>query len=187
AASPAVAFVDLKNEPDLDFESHGPAKIAAWLHSILALTRDAAPDLALSIGWSNADAASMLSSELDVITYHDYQPIGGAAERLSNLQSQIGDKPIYVTEIGVSTFTLAAGFPSSEDRQATRLAQRIDALSGADGVMVWTLYDFPEVDPSVVGGSPWVKRLQSSFGILRADGSEKPAAAILSTEFADKN
>ena len=183
AQSPAVAFVDLKNEPDLDFDAHGRAKVTAWLSGMLTVSRSVASDLAFSIGWSAAQAADILVDELDVISYHDYAPIESAEMRLADVRAKIGDKPIYITEIGTSTFTLAAGFPGSETAQAKRLEQRLSALSNANGVMVWTLYDFPNVDPTVVGGSPWVKRLQAKFGVFRADRSEKPAANVLRAQF----
>lgn len=186
ATSSAVAFVDLKNEPDLDFAAHGTAKVTAWLHSMIALSRDMAPGISLTVGWSSAAVADTLVSNLDVVTYHDYAPLDGTADRLAELRGRIGEKPVFVTEIGDSTFGLIIGVPGSEASQAKRISQRLKALSDADGVMVWTLYDFPNVDPSVVGGSPWVKRLQSSFGVLRADGTEKRAADALRTEFATK-
>lgn len=182
--SPAVAFIDIKNEPDLDFEAHGAAKVQAWLRSMLALTRAHAPDHALTIGWSSAGAAETLINALDVITYHDYAPVEGASQRLSVLRAQTEGRPIYVTEIGESSYSLVASFPGSETTQADRLQLRFKALGDADGIMVWTLFDFPEVDLSVVGGSPWVKRLQSSFGTFRGNGTEKPAAGMLRTEFA---
>ena len=183
-ASPAVAVVDLKNEPDLDFEVHGAAKMMAWLETMITLTRDGAAGLPLTIGWSSADAAALLIERLDVVTYHDYAPLDGTATRLSEVRRIAGEKPVYITEIGDTTYTMAVGLPGSETMQADRLSDRIEALSAADGVMVWTLFDFPEVDPSVVGASPWVKRLQSSFGVLRADGTEKPGAEALRTLFA---
>ncbi len=186
-ASPAVGFIDVKNEPDLDFETHGPAKVKAWLQSMIALTRGMAPNKPLTIGWSNAESAETLINDLDVITYHDYADISGAQDRLAQLRQRAGGKPVYVTEIGESSFTLAAGFPGSEAAQADRLAERMEALKAADGVMVWTLFDFPKVDPTVIGSSPWVKRLQSSFGVLRADASDKRAAAVLRSWFAKNN
>lgn len=184
--SPAVAFIDLKNEPDLDFEAHGAAKVRAWLTAMLALSRNSGARIPLSIGWSSAEAAAALIDDVDVVNYHDYAAIEGAAPRMAELRVLSGGKPIYVTEIGESSYSLAAGFPGTEAKQAERLSARLRALRAADGVMVWTLYDFSEVDPSVVGASPWVRRLQSSFGILRADGTEKPGAASLRDGFAER-
>ncbi|MDE9450235.1 hypothetical protein J3R80_07095 [Aliiroseovarius sp. Z3] len=185
-ASPAVAFIDLKNEPDLDFEAHGEAKVLAWLTTMLGLSRSIDARIPLSIGWSSAEAANALIEDVDVVTYHDYAPLEGAAERLDALRALADGKPIYVTEIGESSYSLVAGFPGTEAKQAKRLSERLDALREADGIMVWTLYDFPNVDPSVVGASPWVRRLQSSFGILRVDGTEKPGAASLRDGFAGR-
>jgi len=181
--SPAVSFIDLKNEPDLDFKHHGKAKMLAWLKTVIAMSRLYAIDKSLTIGWSTADAAPLLADELDVITYHDYAPIGGTFDRLAKVQSLIDGAPVLITEIGDSTFEVTLGYPGSEGQQAERLGNRLDALKSADGVFVWTLHDFPKVDGTVVGSSPWVKRLQSAFGLLRADGTEKPAAQMLRNRF----
>jgi len=85
--------------------------------------------------------------------------------------------------IGYTSFEVAFTFPGSFDKQATRLADRLDALQDAEGTFIWTLYDFAEVDSTVVGASPWVQRLQSSFGLYRSDGTEKPAAAVIRDRF----
>jgi len=87
--SDAVAFVDLKNEPDLDFKHHGTAKVSAWLKIIEALTRQFAPDLPLTIGWSASEYADVMINQMDVVTYHDYAPIDGAADRLHIVRSGI--------------------------------------------------------------------------------------------------
>ena len=184
--SPAVAFIDLKNEPDLDFDAHGEAKVRAWLTTMLGLSRNSDESIPLTIGWSSAKAAEILIDDVDLVTYHDYAPVGGAAARLAGLRALANGKPVHVTEIGESSYTLAAGLPGTETSQAQRLSARLQALREADGVMVWTLYDFPWVDPLVVGASPWVRRLQSSFGILRADGTEKPGAAVLTDRFLER-
>lgn len=183
--SPAVTFVDLKNEPDLDFEAHGEAKVRAWLKTMLAISRDVEFSRPLTVGWSSAEAAAAFIDDVDVVTYHDYAAVEGAAARMEDLRILADDKSIYVTEIGESSYALAVGLPGTEEKQAERLSERLDQLRNADGIMVWTLYDFTKVDPSVVGASPWVRRLQSYFGILRADGTEKPGATVLRESFAE--
>ena len=183
SSSQAVAFVDLKNEPDLDFEYHGTAKVTAWLKTIEAMTRRFSPDLPLTIGWSAAEHASLLIEQLDVVTYHDYAPLEGATDRLAEVKSIAGAKSVLITEIGDTTFEATLGFPSSVDKQANRLSRRLDALQNSDGAFIWTLYDFAEVDPTVVGSSPWVKRLQASFGVFQSDGTEKPSANVIREHF----
>ena len=185
AASGAVAFVDIKNEPDLDFAAHGTAKVTAWLNTMAGLIRDAAPGLPLTVGWSDAAQAGRLAKTLDVISYHEYAPIAGTGQRLATVRALAGGKPVVVSEIGQSSFDLGFGYPGSEARQAASLAQRLDALAGAEGVLVWTLHDFPVVDATVIGASPWRQRLQAAFGVLRADGTEKPAVAALRERWPD--
>ncbi|KAJ56845.1 hypothetical protein ACMU_07860 [Actibacterium mucosum KCTC 23349] len=184
-AFPNVELVDLKNEPDLDFATHGRAKVEAWISTMSQITGQIAPALPQTVGWSHVDAAPVMADQLDVLTYHDYADIAGTAARLTDLRTAFPDHPVLVTEIGASTFGLLLGQPGSPTSQARKLDLRMRALKDADGVFIWTLYDFPNVDPSVVGRSPWVRKLQSGFGLLRADGGEKPAAAVIRRHFGE--
>ncbi|MBD3679863.1 MAG: hypothetical protein HUJ27_15870 [Rhodobacteraceae bacterium] len=182
-ASPSVVLVDLKNEPDLDYPAHGTATVEAWLRTMIAVIRQDAPDLPLTIGWSAASHGGTLVDLLDVVSYHDYAPLEGAAARLDEVRELSGGKRVIVTEIGESSWSVAASFPGSEAAQATRLGDRIEALQDADGIFVWTLHDFADPDASVVGASPWVRGLQSGFGLLADGDREKPAAETVRTLF----
>ncbi len=185
AASPAVVLVDLKNEPDLDFAAHGRGEVEAWLRTMAAAARAIAPDLPLTVGWAEAGAAPLLADTLDVLSYHDYADPGGVAARLETVRRAAGGKPVLVTEIGASSYAAAFGFPGSDRGQAAALAARLNALAAADGVFVWTLHDFAAVDPTVVGRSPWVRRLQAAYGLFDRDGAPKPAAAVVRASFLD--
>jgi len=181
--SDAVAFVDLKNEPDLDVKRYGPALIEAWVRAMSALCREIAPDLLLSVGWADAEPAARYAGLVDVVSYHDYAPIEGTAERLSQVKRAAGNKPVYVTEIGSSSYQLALGFPGSPLAQGRDIADRFSALDSANGVFVWTLHDFEAPDAAAVGRSPWVKKLQSEFGLIDSSGQPKPAAAAVEAAF----
>lgn len=183
SASGAVAFVDLKNEPDLDFAAHGEGEVEGWLEAMIHISRRIAPELPLTVGWSRVEEGERLAGQLDVVSYHDYAPLDGAKARLAALRARLGDKPVVITEIGTSSYAMGFGWPGSELKQAQALTARLAALQDSAGVMVWTLYDFPTVDALAVGTKPWVMRQQSAFGILRADGSEKPAAMQLRASF----
>lgn len=183
AQSDAVAFVDLKNEPDLDFAIHGTDIVSAWLHAMIALTRDLSPGLSLTIGWSAADVAGQHADALDVISYHDYAPASSAADRLDRVRTIAGPKPVVITEIGVSSSSAVNIARRGELVQARKIEQRLSELRHSDGVLIWSMYDFAEVDPDVVGKNPWVQRLQKSFGLISVDGEEKPAARIVRSYF----
>lgn len=184
AASPAVVLVDLKNQPDLDRPRHGAGLIEAWLTTMILMSRDIAPDLALTIGWSSAETALDQAGLLDAISYHDYAPPDGTGQRLSQVEARAGKKPVLVTEIGTSSYSLLLGFPATPDSQAEDLQDRLAQLSKADAALVWTLHDFAAPEPGAVGRSPWVRRLQSRYGLFDATGAAKPAARAVATAFA---
>jgi hypothetical protein len=181
--APAVALVDLKNEPDLDFKTQGRGHILAWLRSMAAVIREDAPDLALTIGWSDAGVATELWDILDALSYHDYAPIEGASKRLKDVQALAGGLPVLVTEIGVSSWSLVGDHPSSPKAQDAGLTDRMGKLASADGVFLWTLHDFPDPDQSAIGSSFWVRGLQSRFGLYDEAGQPKPAAATVAEAF----
>jgi hypothetical protein len=180
---PAVAFVDLKNEPDLDFQHHGRARVMAWLHTMAALHRLYAPETPLTIGWASPEAAPLLAETVDLITYHDYGDLSGTTERLTKVRQMAGEKQVMVTEIGYSSFSLLGAWPGSHEKQAQQLADRLTSLRRADGLFIWSLNDFPNPDKAAVGASPWVLALQSQFGMIDANGILKPAASIARRHF----
>jgi hypothetical protein len=183
-SAPNIAYVDLKNQPDLDYAAHGRGTVNAWLLTISAAFRDLAPGIPLTIGWSNAEAAQTMTDLVDVVTYHDYKPVDGAAQRLADLRAKAGTKPVHVTEIGASSWSMLFGrLPHSLASQDAAIRARAKALTGVDGLFLWTLHDFPDPDAAAVGRSPWRRGLQSSFGLIAADGQEKPAASAARDAF----
>jgi hypothetical protein len=154
--------------------------------TMTAAIRQLAPDLPVTIGWSKAEVAPIMSDLLDLVTYHDYQPLDGSATRLADLRRKVGDKPVHVTEIGASSWSLAFGLlPHSPTGQSNLILARARALSGAQGLFLWTLHDFPHPDPVAIGHSPWRRGLQANFGLFAADGTEKPAAGAAREAFAN--
>ncbi|MFM7444111.1 MAG: hypothetical protein ACKO2N_09410 [Tabrizicola sp.] len=182
--SSAVVLVDLKNEPDLDRAGHGAGLVDAWLTTMALMTHTIAPQLPLTIGWSSANAAPGLVDLVDAVSYHDYAEPEGTADRLAAVRRTAQGKPVLVTEIGESSYTLALGFPGSPATQATALQDRLGQLDKADGVLVWTLHDFPQIDAAAVGASPWVQSLQAQFGAFDQAGRMKPAGAAIRAAFA---
>lgn len=184
AAAPNVAYVDLKNEPDLDYAAHGRGLVDAWLMTMAAAVRRIEPGLKVTIGWSSAEAATRLVHVQDLITYHDYHDIEQSAADLQMVRAAAGGKPVHITEIGASSWAAVLGlFPHSPHQQGKVLQARLDALAEADGVFIWTLHDFPEPDPKAIGRSPWRKGLQGHYGMIHATGEEKPAAQIVRKAF----
>lgn len=186
AAHPNIAFIDIKNEPDLDYAQAGTAQIQAWLSTMIALAREAQPDFAYTIGWSAANYAGDLLPHVDLVTYHDYAGLSGTADRLAEVRALAGDKAVLITEIGETSWRgipILAG--SSPSAQARKLEQRLEGLATSDGVFVWTLHDFRELDEAAIGGTFVNKGRQRHFGLIDAEGEEKPSAAVVRRFFAD--
>ncbi len=180
-STPAQVLIDLKNEPDLDYDAHPETR--RWLSAIAAFAGEKTA-LPLTIGWSEAVHAGEFADQLDVISYHEYDQIEGTNSRFQAVVDAADGKPVIVSEIGAASANLWMGFPSSTGKQGDLLRQRLDALQGANGVMIWTYNDFTEVDTHALGRSPWVHFLQSTYGIIDIDRNEKPSASIVSEYWA---
>ena len=127
-SSSAVAYIDIKNEPDLDFDAHGRGHMLAWLRTMIHLVRKEAPELSLTIGWSKSDVALEMADLLDVVTYHDYQDVETAESRLDAIFAAT-DRQVMVTEIGVSSYEIGMGLPGSLRAQREALENRLSAIT----------------------------------------------------------
>lgn len=93
----------------------------------------------------------------------------------------LGDKPIWVTEIGWPTCSSACnGFTESE--QAANLA-RFDQLVRTEWTYVKAVFYYALNDQDGGSGDPTDR--EQWFGVIRRDGSHKPAYAALVAAFAD--
>ena len=61
----AILAWDLKNEPNLDFESRGKDTVIAWLDNMINLIKSIDKNHPVTIGWSDVDSATILSDKLD--------------------------------------------------------------------------------------------------------------------------
>lgn len=182
--SPARIVIDLKNQPDLDYEDHANAR--NWIASIASAAREKTA-LPLTIGWSHADYAGDFADWLDIISYHDYAPVDGTQARLDAVRAEANGKPVVVSEIGAASLNLWLGYPSSGDKQARQIRQRLDGLQGTDGVLVWTYHDFTENDRHALGHNFWIHMLQSTYGMIDFEGRLKPAVEVVTSFWAGES
>ncbi|MEM7380718.1 MAG: glycosyl hydrolase family 5, partial [Bacteroidota bacterium] len=97
---PALLGWDVKNEPDLDFESRGREVVLAWLSEMVKQIRSWDSAHPITIGWSSAEAASLLEGELDLISFHYYKDIKDFPNALADLKTKIKNKPVLLQEFG---------------------------------------------------------------------------------------
>ena len=67
---PAILAWDLKNEPDLDFDSRGKDLVVQWLSHIADEIKKYDPNHLITIGWSSPEAAINLKKEVDFVSFH---------------------------------------------------------------------------------------------------------------------
>ena len=180
----ALASWDLKNEPNLDFESRGEQLVTAWLDHMIAFVKSQDPNHAITIGWSNAESTPILKDKLDFISFHYYENLNDLETTFKDLKTKISDKPIVITEFGISSYRgLWDPLGNSKDDQAD-YHKTIQAVFTKNDIpfMSWTLYDFTEIPKEVVGRLPWRQNAQKHFGFIDEKGIKKPSFKFISKE-----
>lgn len=166
---------DIKNEPNLDFKSRGKENVLAWLENMIDLVKSVDPKTPVTVGWSNAKSATLLKDHIDFITFHYYKNINKLETTYNTLKTNVGNKPIVITEFGISSYHgIWNPFGTTEEGQAKyyKKAQEL-FLKHEIMAMSWTLYDFTEIPKEVVGRLPWRKNTQKRFGFLDKNGAKK--------------
>ncbi len=175
-----------------------------WLGETTAAIRGADPDAVITIGLHMEDLEEdrhlgprEAAEECDFLTMHGYPIYARWAQGpldhdlvpfLARITRWLGEgKDVLFSEFGLPTApvaahgTLEAGTPSvvSEDAAAAYTGLVLDGLreAGASGAMLWCYADYARemwTEPPLDQG-----RHERSFGLWRADGSPKPAVAIV--------
>ncbi|WP_271782177.1 cellulase family glycosylhydrolase [Aquimarina algiphila] len=172
----AILAWDIKNEPNLDFESRGKENVVAWLKEMISQIRQFDPNHLVTIGWSDVESASLLKEEIDIVSFHYYRDINNFIEAYNQLNTQI-NKPMVLQEFGLpSSRGFWSPFGPSEKGQAEYHKQFQEIIKQENiHFLSWTLYDFEEVPSAVVGKLPWRKHKQKHFGFIDRNGNKKPA------------
>ncbi|KPV52121.1 hypothetical protein SE17_17335 [Kouleothrix aurantiaca] len=178
----AILAWDMKNEPNNDYGSNGAEVVDAWLAHTARLAHQYDTNHLVTIGWLNPSAASNLANEVDFISYHFFSPADELPAGYAALRAAVPDKPILMSEFGLPTWN-SWFFPHghTEAEQASYYADILRTMRATDsvGTAVWTLHDFSYVPKQVTAGQPWRIGPELQLGVLRADGTHKPAAALL--------
>lgn len=165
---------DIKNEPDLDFESRGEHRVIAWLQEMNHAIKETDSIHPTTIGWSTAVAATHLVNTVDYISFHHYQSLESLPEAYDTIEAK-SDKPIVLQEFGLSTdFGLWNVFGNDEDDQYMYYKKFLEMQKkDSRNYLFWTLYDFENIPSSVAGSYPWRKNKQEHFGLIDLEGTPK--------------
>ena len=176
----AILAWDIKNEPDRDYGLNTQPLTEAWLRHIAATVRRHDPNHLITIGWSNPEAAVALTDVVDFVSYHYFEDPADYRARLGQLLAAVKPKPVLLQEFVMSTWNSYWPHGHSEAEQALYYADLLGQHRAfpTAGYMVWTLHDFDRVTLPEFN-LPWRRATQANMGLLRSDGTQKPAAAII--------
>jgi hypothetical protein len=178
---------DLHNEPDV-YGSWADRHDAAldWLLRVGAEVHRLAPRQLVTVGvahveslWQADQQGRTLLDVVDFASFHSYDA-GAIRDEIAAVRAHTA-KPVVLEETGWPTGPCGADPMINETRQVVLYREMIGAAeAGAlDGVLAWTLWDFPPTTSSGQG----VESPEDAFGLLRVDGSLKPGAELFRDGF----
>ncbi len=166
-----AAFIwDITNEPRSTTISVDLFGI--WVKTMADTIRSLGDTHYITLGgaWDNFEDQRPYAHYLDVVSIHYYccrhsPHVKSSFATYAKMFLSTG-KPVILQEFGVPTYG-----EETEQMQANYYSWILDACDklGIAGVVPWTLWDFPTVDWDPV---------EANLGVLRADGSWKPAAYV---------
>ncbi len=174
---PALLAWDIKNEPDLDFNSRKRDRVVSWLDMMLEKVAQWDQKHPVTIGWSNPEVASELAHKVDFVSFHYYRLPEDFATAYSGLRAAVPNKKLVLQEYGLSSYDgIWNAYTGSEEDQAEYYKTMQAALREKRiPFLFWGLYDFKNIPTSVVGRLPWRKAYQKYFGVLDKKGRPKQA------------
>ncbi|TCP23296.1 cellulase (glycosyl hydrolase family 5) [Tenacibaculum skagerrakense] len=181
---PALLAWDLKNEPNLDFDSRGKQQIISWLEHLIVLVKSIDEKHPITIGWSNAESATILKDKVDFISFHYYGDYKSFENIYDKIKEEAPNKGIILGEFGTSSYSgLWKPIRKSKNKQATyhREMQKILTYKNIPFIS-WTLYDFDKIPKEVIGRLPWRTQPQKKFGFIDSKGNKKPSFQYISKE-----
>ena len=181
---PALLAWDVKNEPDLDFDSRGEISVTSWLKRMVFLVQSIDHKHPVTIGWSNAKSAVILKDQVDIVTFHYYEKPSGFKKTLRALQQKIPNKPIILTEFGLSSYQGVWNLFSGSEIAQENYYKTMQQLLHKEKIsfMSWTLYDFHAIPKEVVGVLPWRRNTQAHYGFITSGGRKKKSFKYISSD-----
>jgi len=174
---------DIKNEPDLDYESRGKEVVNSWLEHMIHHVKTIDNFHPITIGWSNTKDAITLSNQLDFVSFHYYESLKNLDTDLESLKKEIIDTEIVVTEFGLSSYSgfwnIMTGSSEEDQENYHKEAQELLTKNKLP-FMSWTLYDFESVPENVTGTYPWRRNPQKNYGFLDSRGKKKSSFKYIS-------
>jgi endo-1,4-beta-mannosidase len=184
---------DIHNEP----ENYGtwmndPSKVIAWAQQTTAQIHALDQRHPVSIGmahaaslWQPGQNGLTLLDVVDFASFHSYDS-GSLDADITAIRAHTG-KPILLEEMGWPSGPSSKSSPNAiydENRQTYLYTEmlRVANAQHIAGVVQYTLWDFP---PGLTTGYKGPST-EENFGLVRVDGSFKPAAAVFRDQYSGR-
>jgi len=166
---------DIKNEPDLDFESRGKEKVLAWLQQMATYIKQWDNKHPVTIGWSSPEAAVHLNEHLDFVSFHYYRDVSAFDQAYTMLRQATPNKTVVLQEYGYSSYSGIWNLFTGSEEDQMQYYKKMQAVLKKDNIpyLLWTMHDFDKIPTSVVGRLPWRKQRQKYFGFIDKHGKQK--------------
>lgn len=177
----AILAWDVKNEPNLDFDTRGKDNVLNWLSQTINVIRENDPNHLVTIGWSNSESAINLEKDVDFVSYHFYNPIEQFESEFTTLEKAT-QKPVMLQEFGLESYKGFWNWFGNNENDQANYHKKMQAIFQKNKLafLSWTLYDFPNVPNAVVGRWPWQKQKQKKFGFIDVNGKQKESFKYIS-------
>jgi hypothetical protein len=189
SGNPDVAFIDVRNELDT-LPTTANAQVSRWLDALLPAVKHDLPGVPVTLSVTTPAHITALRAALrvqpDFWDLHYYSSDGLAYATLDDAIQRAAPQPLFVGETGFATTEAGAppGVPAGESSLEAYQAHYYETIEqaalslGLGPAAPWNLYDFTQAAiPSRQQPD------QYTFGLLHADGTPKPAAAVISELF----
>lgn len=193
-SDPRIAFIDVKNEIDLE---SSPAAYP-WARALVPYVKALAGAIPVTLSFSGKNAIGGFQTflnqtsglPLDFYDYHFYTDWDGqtAYGVLKGARALVAPKPLYVGETGFSTCTCStvapAGVPhttSALEAYQEKYLRTVELAAEQLGLGVatpWQWYDANPNTPNIAS------QVEFHYGLYRYDGTPKPAAATMASIWA---
>ena len=183
---PEISFIELRNEVDPT-----DADVMHWVRSELPVVKDLAGSVPVTVSVTGPDTPTVLTAlktalgpvQPDFYDIHYYGNPSDAYAELAEDKAIASPSPLFVGEVGMSTAPVPgqteALTESAQDMFLRSVEWATEAL-GLPDAAPWMLQDLaPGAHPS----EGQIASNQSHYGLLRLDGSEKPAAVGMAQFF----
>jgi hypothetical protein len=196
ASDDRVLAWDLHNEPDKygEWQGGNQSKVIKWLQRMASAVRylDQRHPITVGVGdysslWYPASDGTTLLSFVDIAAFHCYDA-GALSGQIAEIK-QHTTRPIFLEEMGWPTASgdekPPPGATFNEETQNFLYRAMLGDSKAHDiaGVVQWTLWDY--TPRSTTGGR--TASYEEHFGLVRTDGSFKPAAAIFQNDYAARD